>query len=162
MKKLLVLLLFAMVFIGVNAQNTRTVTGTVVFAGDDEPLPGATVIPADRNTGVITDVNGQFSITLPKTVKNLRVSYVGMLTQEVHIGDQPLLIKLSSADNALNEVVVTALGMKRERKGLGLLHLVQTSIQLQRAALSPQTRRATSLTLCQSAVWLVCVPFSQV
>lgn len=119
MKKLLVLLLFAMVFIGVNAQNTRTVTGTVVFAGDDEPLPGATVIPADRNTGVITDVNGQFSITLPKTVKNLRVSYVGMLTQEVHIGDQPLLIKLSSADNALNEVVVTALGMKRERKGLG-------------------------------------------
>lgn len=42
-----------------------------------------------------------------------------MVTKEVTIGDKPLLIKLSSADNALNEVVVTALGMKRERKGLG-------------------------------------------
>lgn len=112
-------MLFALVLIGASAQSTRTVTGTVVFAGDDEPLPGATVIPADRNTGVITDVNGQFSISLPLSVKNLRVSYVGMVTKEVTIGDKPLLIKLSSADNALNEVVVTALGMKRERKGLG-------------------------------------------
>lgn len=112
-------MLFALVLIGASAQSTRTVTGTVVFAGDDEPLPGATVIPADRSTGVITDVNGQFSISLPLSVKNLRVSYVGMVTKEVTIGDKPLLIKLSSADNALNEVVVTALGMRRERKGLG-------------------------------------------
>lgn len=106
-------------FVAVSAQNTTTVTGTVVFAVDDEPLPGATVIPADGASGVVTDIDGKFSIRVSPKVKKLRVSYVGMLTREVDVTGQPLLVKLSSADNQLNEVVVTALGMKRERKGLG-------------------------------------------
>ena len=119
MKKLIAFIVSLLVFSVVQAQSTRTVTGKVVFAGDDEPLPGATVIPADGTTGVITDIDGNFSIVVAPTVKKLRVSYVGMLTREVDITGQPLYVKLSSADNQLNEVVVTALGMKRERKGLG-------------------------------------------
>ncbi len=119
MKKLIAFIVSLLVFAAVQAQNTRTVTGRVVFAGDDEPLPGATVIPADGTTGVITDVDGNFSISVATTVKKLRISYVGMLTREVDITGQPIVVKLSSADNQLNEVVVTALGMKRERKGLG-------------------------------------------
>ncbi len=119
MKKLIAFIVSLLVFAAVQAQNTRTVTGRVVFAGDDEPLPGATVIPADGTTGVITDVDGNFSISVASTVKKLRISYVGMLTREVDITGKPIVVKLNSADNQLNEVVVTALGMKRERKGLG-------------------------------------------
>ena len=119
MKKLIAFIVSLLVFAAVQAQNTRTVTGRVVFAGDDEPLPGATVIPADGTTGVITDVDGNFSISVATTVKKLRISYVGMLTREVDITGKPIVVKLNSADNQLNEVVVTALGMKRERKGLG-------------------------------------------
>ena len=108
-----------MVFSALSAQSARTVTGTVVFAGDNEPLPGASVIPSGSKTGVVTDIDGHFTISVPEGVNSLRVSYVGMATSEVSITGEPLLVKLTSADNKLNEVVVTALGMKRERKGLG-------------------------------------------
>ena len=119
MKKLIALLVSLMVFSALSAQSARTVTGTVVFAGDNEPLPGASVIPSGSKTGVVTDIDGHFTISVPEGVNSLRVSYVGMATSEVSITGEPLLVKLTSADNKLNEVVVTALGMKRERKGLG-------------------------------------------
>lgn len=108
-----------MFVLGAIAQNQRTVTGTVVYEGDNEPLIGATVMPASGTTGVITNLDGQFTLRVPRTVKTIRVSYVGMVTREVEITDAPMLIKLSNADNTLDEVVVTAFGMKKERKGLG-------------------------------------------
>lgn len=108
-----------MVLLSVTAQDYRTVTGTVVFAGDKEPLPGASVLPPDGKQGVVTDVDGKFTIHVAKDVRKLRVSYVGMVSREVDITPNPMYIELSNADNELSEVVVTALGMKRERKGLG-------------------------------------------
>lgn len=108
-----------MVLLSVTAQDYRTVTGTVVFAGDKEPLPGASVLPPDGKQGVVTDVDGKYTIHVAKDVRKLRVSYVGMVSREVDITPNPMYIELSNADNELSEVVVTALGMKRERKGLG-------------------------------------------
>ena len=120
MKRLFMFFVSCVVLFSAIAQKDfRTVTGTVVFAGDDEPLPGATVIPPDGIYGVITDVDGKFMINVANNVKVLRVSYVGMVTREVEITGEPLLVKMTNADNTLDEVVVTALGMKRERKGLG-------------------------------------------
>ena len=119
MKRLFSLLVSLLVILSVAAQGYRTVTGTVVFANDKEPLPGASVLPPDSNQGVVTDVDGKFTIQVSKDVHKLRVSYVGMVTREVEITANPMLIELSNADNELSEVVVTALGMKRERKGLG-------------------------------------------
>lgn len=120
MKKVFAFLVSLLVFMAAVAQNTKTVTGTVVFVGDDEPLPGATVVATNNSTnGVVTDIDGNFSIKVDSKAKSLKVSYVGMASQEVEITGQPLLIKLHNADNQLSEVVVTALGMKRERKGLG-------------------------------------------
>ena len=119
MKRLYLVLLSVMFVLGAIAQNQRTVTGTVVYEGDNEPLIGATVMPASGTTGVITNTDGQFTLRVPRTVKTIRVSYVGMVTREVEITDAPMLIKLSNADNTLDEVVVTAFGMKKERKGLG-------------------------------------------
>lgn len=119
MKKIIALLVAVTMAVGVFAQSMRTVTGTVVFAGDGEPLPGASVIAFDAHTGVVTDIDGKFTLSVPAKTSTLRVSYVGMVTRDVEITPGDMVIKLSSADNNLNEVVVTALGMKRERKGLG-------------------------------------------
>lgn len=119
MKKIIALLVAVTMAVGVFAQSMRTVTGTVVFAGDGEPLPGASVIAFDAHTGVVTDIDGKFTLSVPAKTTTLRVSYVGMVTRDVEITPGDMVIKLSSADNNLNEVVVTALGMKRERKGLG-------------------------------------------
>lgn len=98
----------------------RTITGTVIYAGDDQPLIGATVMPVGQGTGVATDIDGHFSITVGPDVKKINVSYVGMVTRQFSIyGNKPLEIKLSNSDNTLDEVVVTAFGVKRDRKGLG-------------------------------------------
>jgi len=99
---------------------TRTVSGTVVYAGDKEPLIGASVIPEGAHaSGVATNIDGKFTLTVPDGITKLNVSYVGMITAQVDITDSPMFIELKNADNQLDEVVVTAFGMKRDRKGLG-------------------------------------------
>ena len=119
MKRLFLVLLLVVFVLGAMAQDLRTVTGTVVYEGDNEPLTGAAVMPSSGAAGVITNIDGNFTLKVPKSVKKIRVSYVGMVTREVDIVGGPMLIKLSNADNTLDEVVVTAFGMKKERKGLG-------------------------------------------
>lgn len=121
MKKLFFLLLLAATALTMDAQKMRTITGTVVFAADEEPLAGATILPVGGGRGAATDIDGKFSLTIPASVKKLTVSYVGMITRQVDIpADGVMLIKLtSSTDMQLEQVVVTAFGMKKDRKGLG-------------------------------------------
>ena len=70
------------------------------------------------NTGISTDVNGRFAITAPENAV-LVLSYIGYQTQEVPVaGKTTLTISLVPAANSLNEVVVTALGIKRESRSL--------------------------------------------
>ena len=123
MKKLFLFLLTVVVSIGaVSAQKSekeRYVEGVVVFADDKEPLIGASVLPVGTTMGVSTDIDGRFAFVVPASVTKLNVSYVGMTTRQVDITPGFMTIELKSADNQLSEVVVTAMGMKRERKGLG-------------------------------------------
>ena len=121
MKKLFFLLLLAATALTMDAQKVRTITGTVVFAADEEPLAGATILPVGGGRGAATDIDGKFTLTVPASVKKLNVSYVGMITRQVDIpADGVMLIKLtSSTDMQLDQVVVTAFGMKKDRKGLG-------------------------------------------
>lgn len=119
MKRLLLTLSAAAgLAITVSAQN-RTITGTVTYAGDNEPLAGATVIPVGHGAGVATDADGHFTLTVGPDVKKINVSYVGMVTRQLAVGAEPMDIKLNTSENALDEVVVTAFGVKRDRKGLG-------------------------------------------
>lgn len=120
MRKLLSLLLtFLTVSVSAIAQEI-TIQGKVVFSGDNEPLIGATIIPVGGGTGVSTDIDGNFSLKVPDTVKKINVSYVGMTTQQVDVtSGQPMTIALSTSEAMLDEVVVTAFGVKRDRKGLG-------------------------------------------
>ncbi len=118
MKKLFFLLLTVCSFaLAVSAQ-TRTIKGQVVYAGDNEPLVGATILPVGGGQGVSTNIDGEFTLIIPEKVKLVTVSYVGMITQQVAVAPE-MLIKMSNSDNQLDEVVVTAMGMKRERKSLG-------------------------------------------
>jgi len=84
------------------------------------PLPGATVIEKGTSNGVTTDFDGNFSISISSNPAILEVSFMGFKTQEiVATMGQQLEIVLQENANALNEVVVTALGIKREEKQLG-------------------------------------------
>ena len=96
MRKLLSLLLtFLTVSVSAIAQEI-TIQGKVVFSGDNEPLIGATIIPVGGGTGVSTDIDGNFSLKVPDTVKKINVSYVGMTTQQVDVtSGQPMTIALS-------------------------------------------------------------------
>ncbi len=76
---------------------TRTVSGTVVSAADDEPLPGASVQPVGGGVGVATDVDGNFTLTLPQNVTKLTVSYIGMIAQTVDITSGKMDIRMQPA-----------------------------------------------------------------
>lgn len=109
MKKLF-LLLVAVISIGIcaTAQN-RTVKGTVVDATTDEPLIGVAVVPAGTSRGTLTDIDGNFSITIGNNVKELTFSYVGYDTQTLKVQDK-MDVALNPASESLNEVVVTGYG----------------------------------------------------
>ena len=109
MKKLFLLLaVIVSVVLGAQAQ-TQTIHGTVLSADDNEPLMGAAVLPLGGGTGVSTDVDGNFTLHVPSSVKEVRVSYVGMQTVTVPVSAK-MKIMLKSAFNALDEVVVTGYG----------------------------------------------------
>lgn len=97
-------------------QSADNVIGTVTDS--EGPIIGANVVIKGTTTGALTDVDGKFTIKARKG-DVLLVSYIGYDKQEVVVGDGPLNIVLVEADNSLSEVVVTALGVKRERKALG-------------------------------------------
>lgn len=91
-------------------------TGTVVDA--DGGVIGATVAVKGTQTGTVTDFDGNFSVNAKKG-DILVISYVGYATQEVKYEGAPLTITLKEDNTMLSEVVVTALGVKRDRKALG-------------------------------------------
>lgn len=109
MKKLFLLLAVIVATTMTALAQTKTVSGVVLDAETDEGLPGATVQPVGGGTGVAADINGRFSFTVPASVKEVKVSSVGMVSKTVPVGTN-LTIKLTSADQALNQVVVTGYG----------------------------------------------------
>ena len=114
MRKLLFLLI-AVCTIAFAAE-ARTVKGKVVNAADNEPLIGATVMPVGGGQGVATDVDGKFTLNVVDGVKQIKVSFVGMVTKTVNVSDN-MLIKLEQTENALDDVIVVGYGsQKREAK----------------------------------------------
>lgn len=98
-------------------QQTHTVTGTVTDATG--PVIGASVIEKGNTTnGTITDLDGKFTLNVAPGA-TLVISYIGYKTIEIEASKKPLNIVMAEDSKVLNEVVVTALGIKRERKALG-------------------------------------------
>lgn len=101
----------------VSAQNTR-ITGTVLSAEDGEPIIGASIIVKGTTTGTVTNFDGTFSLDVPGSAKTLMISYIGMRSQEVAI-KPTLQVRLMADTQNLDEVVVTAMGISKEKKALG-------------------------------------------
>lgn len=96
----------------------RTVIGRVT-SSDGNPLSGASVVAVGNKTGARTDTDGKFSIDVSPNSNELEISFVGYNTQKVSIeGRNEISVSLQASANSLNEVVVTALGIKREKRSL--------------------------------------------
>ena len=116
-KRIMTMLAVLFLFVGGAMAQTR-VNGTVVSQEDGEPVVGASVLVVGTNIGTATNGAGKFSLTLPEGKKQIRVTYIGMQTQAVHAYDG-MVVRLGLDANALDEVVVTAMGIKRQSKALG-------------------------------------------
>jgi len=119
MKKLS-LLFFVLVVLGSVSAMAQTVTGRVVSEGDNEPLPGVAVMEKGTIHGAATDFDGNYSFKLENPEGAVLVfSFMGFETQEVPVeGRSTIDVVLKSNNIAVDEVVVTALGIKREAKTL--------------------------------------------
>lgn len=118
MKKSLTMLMVSLfLFVGTALAQTK-ITGTVLSQEDGQPIIGAAVKVDGTNTGMLTDVNGKFSLTLPEGKKSLTISYLGYEAKTV-TAKNGMRVFLKADATALEEVVVTAMGIKRSAKALG-------------------------------------------
>ncbi|WP_353128244.1 SusC/RagA family TonB-linked outer membrane protein [Parapedobacter pyrenivorans] len=117
-KKILLLIVGLSLGIDLFAQNIQ-ISGRVLDAADNSPLTGVSVSVKGTNTGTNTDASGSFAITAAGDAV-LAFSFLGYLSQEIPVDGQKLLTIRLQADQAqLGEVVVTALGITKEKKSLG-------------------------------------------
>lgn len=117
-KRLFMFLAGLFLSIGMAVAQTQ-VTGTVVSGEDGEPIVGASVKVSGTKTGTITDVDGKFTLNVPEGTK-LVVTYLGMHPKMVNASvSGAMKIKLDPDNKVLDEVVVTAMGITREKKALG-------------------------------------------
>lgn len=120
MKKFLQLC-FSFVFVAssVLAQE-RVVSGKVTSTEDGSSLPGVNVVLKGTTNGTVTDADGNFKLNVPAGGGSLVFSFIGLQTQEIPIGDRSVVdVSLGLDVTQLTEVVVTAVGIEREKKALG-------------------------------------------
>lgn len=135
MKK--VTLLLAMLLLGLQVlfAQTREITGVVTSGEDGTPIPGVSVIVKGTTLGTVTDMEGRYRLQVPVDAQNLSFSFVGMATQEIAIaGRNSISVVLQPQAIGVDEVVVTALGISREKKSLGYAVQDVKSDELVRAA----------------------------
>lgn len=102
-----------------NAQ-TRVITGKVTSAEDDSPIPGVSILVQGTTLGSVTDIDGNYSLQVPESAQTLIFSFVGMATQEVAISGRSVIdVVLQPQTIGVDEVVVTALGIRKDKKALG-------------------------------------------
>ena len=116
-KRLMTLLAVLFLVVGGAFAQTK-VNGIVISQDDGQPVMGVSVLVVGTNTGTVTGSDGRFSLTVPAGKSMLRISYVGMETLEVSARPN-MRIVLRSGDTNLDEIVVTAMGIKKSEKALG-------------------------------------------
>jgi len=99
---------------------SQTKVSGVVKSNSGELLPGVNVLVKGTYTGVITDLNGKYIIAVPGTQSILVFSFIGFESQEIAVNGKSVIdVTMSESSIAIDEVVVTALGISREKKSLG-------------------------------------------
>ena len=120
MKKiLLITFMFVTALVTQSWAQDQVISGKVTSAEDGSALPGVNVILKGTSTGTATDIDGNYKFSAPAN-GTLVFSFIGLTSKEVAIGNQSIINVAMSADaKQLSEVVVTALGVKRDEKALG-------------------------------------------
>ena len=112
-------LFFACFFLFLGSALAQTkISGTVYSQEDGQPIIGAAVKVVGTSTGMLTDVNGRFSVVVPDGKKQLEITYLGFEGKTV-TAKNGIRIFLKADAQSLDEVVVTAMGISREKKALG-------------------------------------------
>ncbi|TDI70431.1 MAG: SusC/RagA family TonB-linked outer membrane protein, partial [Bacteroidetes bacterium] len=120
MKRILLVCFLACAFIFQSYAQERTVTGTVLSNEDNSGLPAVNIIVQGTTTGTTTDLDGNYKVSVPSGEVTLVYSSIGFMNQEILVGNQSVINLTLRADvTQLGEVVVTALGISREKAGLG-------------------------------------------
>lgn len=105
-------------------QSEQKITGTVVDA-NNEPVIGANVLVKGTTNGVITDVDGKFTLTVPRGAV-LQISYIGYVTQEVKVTNESIYnILLREDSEALEEVVVVGFGTQKKASVVGAVQTIR-------------------------------------
>lgn len=115
-------LLVLMLSTSVAAQNTKMVSG-VVFDSSHSPIPGASVLLKNSlGIGVITDINGEFELEIPKGNQVLQISFLGMEPQEIDVTNtSEITVILKDQTNQLKEMVVVGYGQQRRESVVGAI-----------------------------------------
>ncbi|OIN58992.1 SusC/RagA family TonB-linked outer membrane protein [Arsenicibacter rosenii] len=118
-KFLLVSLLFVCCLWVPSWAQDRKISGKVLSSEDGSPMPGVSVVLKGTTKGTNTDAQGAYTLMVPAGGGKLIFSFVGSATQEVEIGNRSTLdVKLENDSKQLSEVVVTAVGIQRDKKAL--------------------------------------------
>lgn len=119
MKRALVLWLLALIVsVQVYAQN-RTINGNVTDATTGEALIGVSVTGKGTVVGTVTDIDGNYTLELPKDITTLVFSYVGYTTTEKPVTSLVINVALQTDQKMIDEVIVTAVAIKKEQKSIG-------------------------------------------
>lgn len=140
MKKLS-LLLFVLLGLAATGFAQKTVTGSVKDP-KGEPLIGANVIVQGTDIGTVTDIDGMFSVQVPPGRSAISITYIGFAEQVIDISNLTNVNITMTEGQLLDEVVVTALGIKRDKKALGY---ASTTVGADELAAKPETDVARAL-----------------
>ncbi|MEA5138325.1 SusC/RagA family TonB-linked outer membrane protein [Arcicella rigui] len=118
-KFLLITSVLLLALIGQTFAQDRQITGKVVSAEDDSPLPGVSIVVKGTSRGTTTTANGTYKISVPNGA-TLTFSFVGFDSKSIAVGSQSVInVSLGANTSQLQEVVVTALGVTRQKESLG-------------------------------------------
>jgi TonB-linked SusC/RagA family outer membrane protein len=120
MKKDLLFTLFFALLLQFSFAQTAEVRGTIISSEDNQPIPGASVLVKGTTVGSVSDMDGNYTISVPSGGTALVFSFIGLASQEIEIGGRSIInVTMIPELSSLNEVVVTALGVSREKASLG-------------------------------------------
>ncbi len=145
------LLLYSIFVASVSFAQEREISGTITDSSVDEPLPGVNITIKGTSKGTITDVDGNFSITVPSNESILVISYIGFNSEEVQVNDQTVIIIGMVPDiGSLDEVVVIGYGTQKKSDLTGSISSV-SSEELEKIA---ATNVSQALQGRASGVWI--------
>lgn len=120
MKKNLLFTLFFAILLQFSFAQSAEVRGTIISSEDNNPIPGASVLVKGTTVGAVSDMDGNYTINLPSGNTVLVFSFIGLASQEIEIGGRSIInVTMEPELSSLTEVVVTALGVSREKASLG-------------------------------------------